>query len=83
MDERAKLIHTIADTFQSALERVGDERNIRKGGWSHLPRAELLKMFTAEVEEFVTALHGKGPHSPRHEAGDMLVVMAMLLEREE
>lgn len=80
--EREALLPTIADTAESARERLLDPRNVSKGGWDHLSWLSLVWMLVVEVFEFVLSLRGYGD-SPRHEAGDVMVVMAFMRAKAE
>lgn len=74
--------------YEEACKRIDDPRNVEKGdGWRELQLEDLGEMLGQETVEFEESL-GLWPVSgtsvdeahARHEAGDMLVVMAMLLD---
>ncbi len=80
---REELAVIIQDGAESGLERLWDEKNTVKGddfdsySWSFL-----VWMLLGEVVEFLLSLAGVGD-SPRHEAGDVSVVMAFMREKAE
>lgn len=73
---------------EEACQRIDDPKNVEKGdGWRELRLEDLGEMLGQETVEFEEALGlwpvpeaVVGEAHARHEAGDMLVVMAMLLD---
>lgn len=81
---RERLAHIAHDIYCSSCERINDPANVAKGdGYLDLSLDELGEMLDAEIVELVVALRGGSAHSPRHEAGDVLTILAMMLQKAE
>ena len=78
---RLRLMDEAAEIRYSAWDRITSPKNVAKGGWDRIPTWRLFAMLLEEAVELSwEVLRGRRERALR-EAGDLLVVAAMLTER--
>lgn len=88
-DRREELKEVCFRIYQEACRDIDSEKNVAKGcGWCESDWSQLWGDFEEEVDELygVASFDGvelEGSHGARKEAGQVLTVLAQLLEKAE
>lgn len=80
---RLELCRIIDASAQEAVYRIFDPKNVAKDGWKHIGWTELAGMLEEEAREMREEAMLGDREAAMREAGDVLAVVAMILDKEE